>query len=94
YIIGFYIFLFGLSTYFLLKHQIIPWRWLHLFWTTSLFVISSFASLIDVTHHVMDTVVIYNTLRTQNLDHFIVYSSRNKAQTIMNLGLSKLITEY
>ncbi|THU80133.1 hypothetical protein K435DRAFT_696328 [Dendrothele bispora CBS 962.96] len=81
--IGFYIFLFGLSTYFLVKHRFITRRHLHLFWTTSLFIISSFGALITVSNEVMDAVVIYNTLRTQNIDQFIEYTTQDKTQTII-----------
>ncbi|THU96537.1 hypothetical protein K435DRAFT_892462 [Dendrothele bispora CBS 962.96] len=80
---GFYVFLFGLSTYFLLKHRVISRRRLHLLWTTSLFTISSFGSLMSVINHLMNAVVIYNALRTQSLDHFQEYNTRDKAPIIM-----------
>ncbi|THU94702.1 hypothetical protein K435DRAFT_798677 [Dendrothele bispora CBS 962.96] len=82
-VFGFYTFLFGLSTYFLLKHQFIFRRQLHLVWTTLSFVISTLGALLNVSSSVMDAVVFYDTLRTQNLDRFNIYITQDKTQTII-----------
>ncbi|THU77864.1 hypothetical protein K435DRAFT_701436 [Dendrothele bispora CBS 962.96] len=82
-IIGFYTFLFGLSTYFLLKHQFVSRRQLHLVWTTLSFVISTLGALLNVSSSVMDAVVFYNTLRTHNLNQFNIYITQDKTQTII-----------
>ncbi|THU96501.1 hypothetical protein K435DRAFT_797254 [Dendrothele bispora CBS 962.96] len=88
-VFGFYTFLFGLSTYFLLKHQFILRRQLHLVWTT--FTSTGPMFLASKTlgksgkfyeYSVMDAVVFYNTLRTQNLDQFNIYITQDKTQTI------------
>ncbi|KAF5357319.1 hypothetical protein D9758_005836 [Tetrapyrgos nigripes] len=82
-VFGFYALLFGLSTYFLCKNKLISRRELHLAWTTALFLISTFGALINASSGIMDAVVMYDALRTQNFGPFISYSSHDQTQTII-----------
>ncbi|THU94170.1 hypothetical protein K435DRAFT_724707 [Dendrothele bispora CBS 962.96] len=86
-IFGFYVLLFLLSTYFLSKHKSIFRRKLHLVWTTALFFITTFGGLINAASSIMDTVVLYTALQTQDFQPFINYSSHDKTQTAM-LGIT------
>ncbi|THU76539.1 hypothetical protein K435DRAFT_770979 [Dendrothele bispora CBS 962.96] len=80
---SFYVLLFSLSTYFLSKHKSIFRRKLHLAWTTALFFITTFGGLINAASSIMDTVVLYTALQTQDFQPFINYSSHDKTQTAM-----------
>ncbi|THV00896.1 hypothetical protein K435DRAFT_776269 [Dendrothele bispora CBS 962.96] len=81
-VFGFYLFLFGLSTCFLLKNQTIFHRRLHLIWTTCLFLTSTLGGLIEACSQIRGAVIIYNALRTQNFDQFSNYVSNDKIQTL------------
>jgi hypothetical protein len=89
---GFYLLLFGLSTYFLCKHKHILRRELHLIWTTALFLISTFGALVNASGGIMDTVVMYTAVRTQNYAPFISYSTHDRTQTILMYDLH--ISQY
>ncbi|THV01216.1 hypothetical protein K435DRAFT_793557 [Dendrothele bispora CBS 962.96] len=85
--LGFYLFLFGLSTCFLLKNQTIFHRQLHLIWTTCLFLISTSGGLIEACSQIRGAVIIYNALKTQNFDQFFSYMTHDKIQTLV-VGLT------
>ncbi|KAF5357333.1 hypothetical protein D9758_005827 [Tetrapyrgos nigripes] len=91
-IFGFYVLLFGLSTYFLCKNKQIVRRRLHLTWTTFLFLISTFGALINASSGIMDAVVMYTAVSTQDFTQFIKHSSSDRTQEIISgLTYSTLI---
>ncbi|KAF9056871.1 hypothetical protein BDP27DRAFT_1433327 [Rhodocollybia butyracea] len=80
---GFYTLLFGLSVHFLYKGKNIPHRNLHIAWIISLFLITSVGGIISAATGIDDLVVIYNTLRTQDLAAFVKFFNANTAETVM-----------
>lgn len=80
YSLGFYVFLFSLSTYFLYKGKHLLNRKLHIFWTTSAFLIGTFGALINASSGIQDAVAIYTAMRTQNFIPFFAYATANETQ--------------
>jgi len=80
-ILGFYVLLFSLSTYFLYKSKTVYNRRLHLFWTIAVFVISTFGALMNVSSGIQDAVVIYTAMRSQDFNPFFAYVMQNEMQT-------------
>ncbi|THU81789.1 hypothetical protein K435DRAFT_808795 [Dendrothele bispora CBS 962.96] len=56
---------------------------LHLIWTTCLFLISTSGGLIEACSQIRGAVIIYNALKTQNLDQFSSYTTHDKIQTLV-----------
>ncbi|KAK7473118.1 hypothetical protein VKT23_001219 [Stygiomarasmius scandens] len=86
-VLGFYILLFAMSTYFLSKHKSVFRRRLHLVWTTTLFFITTFGAIINAASGIMDTVIMYTAVRTQDFQPFIEYSTHDNTQTAI-LGIT------
>ncbi|KAF9058657.1 hypothetical protein BDP27DRAFT_1343183 [Rhodocollybia butyracea] len=82
-ILGIYFVIFGLSTYHLWYSQDVYRRRLHLTWTTALFLISCLGGLASATSGMLDLVVEYNTMRTQNPGPFVQYVTQNGPQTAL-----------
>ncbi|THU96499.1 hypothetical protein K435DRAFT_797252 [Dendrothele bispora CBS 962.96] len=100
-VFGFYTFLFGLSTYFLLKHQFIFRRQLHLVWTTLSFVISTLGALLNdktqtiITGLALTCFVVANCITDSVLIHrcYIVWGSR-KWIILMSVLASILLNSF
>ncbi|KIK59194.1 hypothetical protein GYMLUDRAFT_1005304, partial [Collybiopsis luxurians FD-317 M1] len=81
--IGFYLVIFSLSTYFLCKGRYIVRPRLHLTWTTLVFLISTLGALLSISNGIMDAVVIYTAIRTQDFGPFEKYVTHNETQTVI-----------
>jgi len=82
-ILGIYFVIFGLSAYHLWYSQEVYHRRLHLTWTTALFLISCLGGLASATSGMLDLVVEYNAMRTQNPGPFLQYVTENGPQTAL-----------
>ncbi|KAF9056874.1 hypothetical protein BDP27DRAFT_1242006, partial [Rhodocollybia butyracea] len=80
---GIYFVIFGLTTYYLWYASEVYHRRLHLAWTTALFLISCLGGIANATSGILDLIVEYNTLRTQNPVPFTQYISENGLQTAL-----------
>jgi len=82
-ILGFYVLLFSLSTYFLYRGETVFNRKLHFFWTITVFFISTFGALINASSGIQDAVVIYTAMRTQDFNPFFAFVTQNEMQTVI-----------
>ncbi|KIK50663.1 hypothetical protein GYMLUDRAFT_438082 [Collybiopsis luxurians FD-317 M1] len=82
-ILGIYIFLFGLTSYHLGSQAGVQHRQLQFVWITSLFLISALGALSNVSSGILDAVILYNTLRSQDVGPFLHYVEQNETQTAL-----------
>ncbi|KIK64624.1 hypothetical protein GYMLUDRAFT_160633, partial [Collybiopsis luxurians FD-317 M1] len=80
---GIYLVIFGLSTYFLSRGRYIYSSSLHLIWTTVIFLVSTSGALFSVASGILDAVVIYTAIRTQDFGPFEKYVTHNETQTVI-----------
>ncbi|KAK7047169.1 hypothetical protein VNI00_006835 [Paramarasmius palmivorus] len=78
---GFYVLLFGQSFYHLKTRRNVINRELHLGWITSLFVMTTVASFVMAASDVMDAVISFEALKTQDPTHFLTYGIYDPAKT-------------
>ncbi|KIK51346.1 hypothetical protein GYMLUDRAFT_234145 [Collybiopsis luxurians FD-317 M1] len=82
-VIGIYLVVFGLSTYFLCKGKYVYNPGMHLMWTTAVFLISTSGAIFNITCSFIDVVEFYTAVETQNFDPLEKFLTRDDAKTVL-----------
>uniref|UniRef100_A0A0W0FTM8 Uncharacterized protein n=1 Tax=Moniliophthora roreri TaxID=221103 RepID=A0A0W0FTM8_MONRR len=84
FLLGFYILLFGLVVYFLCVRHTGAKRKLHLWWMTTLFVLSLSSALMDMGLEIHTSALGFQTATTQDLDPLLDWVTINLSNIVLN----------